>query len=222
MVYHIDTGLIHDELAGGSECPVCAIRRKVEEQFLTEYLNDAVTDDDARMQVNEFGFCADHYKKLFLRPNKLSLALQNVTRLSEIRKKAGKPTDVRSAVKTGDSVKKLHTCVICNELDSAMTRYYIGIAELYLKDSGFKDELLNTKGFCIDHYGKLLEYAKYAGAKSKEYIAVLNETENKALDRLTAELKWFCDKHDYRNRLKPMGTSQDVLPRLYEKLYGKK
>jgi hypothetical protein len=53
-------------------------------------------------------------------------------------------------------------------------------------------------------------------------FSTCNFIEERAFERLNAELKWFCDKHDYRNRLKPMGTSADILPRMSEKLYGKK
>ena len=84
MNYHINTGLIHEKFVEDCECPLCQIKKAVEEQFLTEYLNDAVTDDDTRMEVNAEGFCFDHYKKLFARPNKLSLALQVSTRFNTV------------------------------------------------------------------------------------------------------------------------------------------
>lgn len=223
MKYHINTGLIHEKFKEDCECPICRIKRNVEEQFLTEYLNDAVTDDDARMEVNEYGFCHDHYKKLLARPNKLSVALQLSTRFSTVRKNAGVPTDVKSAVKTANSLKKsMTTCVICRQVEYAMTRYFIGVAELFYKEPEFKQELLNSKGFCLQHYASLLEYAKCAGSKAKEYILDLTSVQEKAYERLNAELKWFCDKHDYRNRLKPIGTSADILPRMSEKLFGKK
>ncbi len=223
MNYHINTGLIHEKFATDCECPLCQIKKIVEEQFLTEYLNDAVTDDDTRMEVNAEGFCFDHYKKLFARPNKLSLALQVSTRFNTVIKNAGTPTDVKSASKTAISLKKsATTCIVCHQLSIAMGRYYIGVAELYLKEPVFREELLKSKGLCLEHYAELLAYSKYAGNMAKNYIKDLTFIEERAFERLNAELKWFCDKHDYRNRLKPMGTSADILPRMSEKLYGKK
>lgn len=221
MQYHINTGLIYSEMKKDCECPLCSIEKIVDEQFINEYLNDAVCDDDARKEVNAYGFCKKHYSKMFKRPNKLSLALQVYTRLNTVRKNAGIPKDVKSANKTSESIlSSQKTCVICNALDYAMTRYYIGIAELVTKDPTFTNVILNSKGFCLKHYAKLLEYAKYAGDKQKQYVAVLAETQEKALDRMMAELKWFCDKHDYRNRTEPLGTSQDIIPRMYQKLYS--
>ena len=222
MNYHINTGLIHEKFTTDCECPLCQIKKAVEEQFLTEYLNDAVTDDDTRNEVNAEGFCFDHYKKLFSRPNKLSLALQVSTRFNTVLKNAGTPTDAKSAVKTATALKKsATTCIICHQLSIAMGRYYIGVAELYLKEPVFREELLSCKGLCLNHYAELLNYAKYEGSKTKDYIKDLTFVQERAYERLNTELKWFCDKHDYRNRLKPIGTSIDILPRMCEKIYSK-
>lgn len=82
--------------------------------------------------------------------------------------------------------------------------------------------LKNTKGFCFHHYAELLKNAKHAGGATGEYCKLLAEIEEANLRRMTAELQWFCDKHDYRNREKPLGTSADALPRSRTKFYGKK
>lgn len=223
MKYHINTILVHEKLKEDCECPLCRIEAAVEEQFLTEYLNDAVMDDKKRTEVGEKGFCAEHYKKLFARQNKLSLALQIKTRLEKISVNEGNPSDIKSGLKTSNFLKdSSETCVICNELHTAMMRYYVSFAELFVEEPEFQNELLATKGFCHRHYAKLLDYAVYAGNKSKEYIAVLNKVQTTNEQRILKELQWFCDKHDYRNRLLPLGTSENVLQRAFEKLYGKK
>ena len=56
MSYHIDTGLIKEKFAENSECPLCAIQKVAEEQFLHEFLNDAVMEDDTRIRVGKRGF----------------------------------------------------------------------------------------------------------------------------------------------------------------------
>ena len=58
MIYHVDTGLIIDKFKENSECPLCAIQGVVEEQFLHEFLNDAVMEDSTREKVNKYGFCS--------------------------------------------------------------------------------------------------------------------------------------------------------------------
>ena len=56
MAYHIDTGLIKEKLKVDCECPLCEIKKVVEEQFLYEFLNDAVMEDNTRIKVGEEGF----------------------------------------------------------------------------------------------------------------------------------------------------------------------
>lgn len=223
MIYHINTGLIIEEFSRDCECPVCRLQKRVEQQFLHEYLNDAVMDDSSRSEVIATGFCYDHYKKLFARPNKLSLALQIHDRLVRIRSNMGHPTDIKSALKTAEVIDKAHdNCIICKHLNGAMERYYMGIAKLYAENPSFKAQLLNGKGFCLPHYAQLLKHSKNAGGKTKEYITSLDAVMEKALARIGGELKWFCDKHDYRNRLLPLGPAEDVLSRTSEKLFSKK
>ena len=84
MHYHIDTGLIYEKFKTDCECPLCAIEKKVTEQFLHEFLNDAVMEDDTRIKVGKKGFCAKHFDMLFARKNKLSVALQIRTRADNI------------------------------------------------------------------------------------------------------------------------------------------
>ena len=223
MIYHINTGLIYEEFSKDCECPVCRLAKRVELQFLHEYLNDAVMDDDSRCEVIKTGFCFEHYKKLFSRPNKLSLALQIHDRLARIRSNMGMPTDIKLAQKTAEIIEKAsESCIICDHMKGAMERYYMGIAKLFADDPSFRTTLSNGKGFCLPHYAKLLTHAKQAGGRAKEYITALATVQDKALARIGGELKWFCDKHDYRNRLKPLGPAEDVLSRTSEKLFSKK
>lgn len=55
MNYHIDTGIIYEKFGEPCECPLCAIEKKVQEQFLHEFLNDAVMEDDSRIAVAKKG-----------------------------------------------------------------------------------------------------------------------------------------------------------------------
>ncbi len=73
MNYHIDTGLIIQKFNTDCECPICAIRKVAEEQFLHEFLNDSVMVPETRAKVNKLGFCAHHFDKLFARQNKLNI-----------------------------------------------------------------------------------------------------------------------------------------------------
>ncbi len=223
MVYHIDTGLIKEKFAVDCECPLCEIQKVVEEQFLHEFLNDAVMEDNTRIKVGKEGFCAKHFDMLFSRQNKLSVALQIRTRIDKLQEILSDEKNVGKAIKQAKELEKsFTTCAICDFVNESMTKYYKTIAQMFLNEKDFYKTLLKTKGFCLNHYAKLLTYSKYAGLMAKEYVGILGGIENRNIERLTTDLKKFCDKHDYRNALEPLGTAETALPRTREKLYGAK
>ncbi len=224
MSYHIDTGLIKDKFKVDCECPLCEIKKIIEEQLLYEFLNDAVMEDNTRIQVSKLGFCAEHFDMLFSRQNKLSVALQ-------IRSRIDKLMDTLSEIKSTSAAKKqaqfiydsAKTCVICDYLEESMVKYYKTIAQMYQKEESFRTTLKNTKGFCQTHYAKLLEYSSHAGFKTKDYISALSTVQIDNMCRIAIELQNFCDAHDYRNVGKPMSKdTETALPRTRIKMFGKK
>lgn len=223
MGYHIDTGLIKDKFKEDTECVLCEIQKVVEEQFLHEFLNDAVMEDNTRIKVGKYGFCDRHFDMLFSRQNKLSVALQIGTR-------ADKLTPLLDEIKSAGSAKKISSallsahdgCIICKLTEESMVKYYKTIAQMFTRERDFCKTLISSKGFCLHHYAELLKYAPSAGAMKNNYVSVLSGVEKRNFDRLKSELKDFCDKHDYRNALKPLGSAETALPRMREKLYGKK
>ncbi len=223
MAYHIDTGLIKDKFKVDCECPLCEIKKVVEEQFLHEFLNDAVMEDNTRIKVGKLGFCARHFDMLFSRQNKLSVALQIGTRVEKLSSLIEQTKSVKAGVKQAEAIKKASTtCAICDYTEESMIKYYKTIAQLFQNEKSFLKTMLATKGFCLEHYAELLKYSKYAGFMAKEYVGVLTGIEQRHLKRLSDELKAFCDSHDYRNAGKPLGNAETALPRMRTKLYGKK
>lgn len=223
MAYHIDTGLIKEKFKVDTECPLCEIKKIVEEQFLHEFLNDAVMEDNTRIKVGKQGFCARHFDMLFSRQNKLSVALQIGTRVDKLLPVIGEPNGIKSAIKQAQTLEKESTtCVICNLVEESMVKYYKTIAQMFAREMDFVKTLISSKGFCLHHYAELLKYSKSAGFVAKDYVNILGKTQKRNMERLQAELKKFCDKHDYRNALEPLGNAETALPRMREKLYGKK
>ena len=223
MNYHIDTGIIYEKFKTDCECPLCAIEQKVTEQFLHEFLNDAVMEDDTRIKVGKKGFCDKHFDMLFKRQNKLSVALQISTRAEKI-------TPLLSSVKSAGAAKKrakeikeaLSSCVICDLVEESMQKYYKTIAQLFVHEKPFRDLLLKSKGFCLKHYAELLTNSNQAGFSAKEYLAALTAVQEKNFTRVRTELKAFCDSHDYRNAGKPLGEAENALPHARVKFYGEK
>lgn len=223
MAYHIDTGLIHEKFKVDCECPLCEIQKVVEEQFLYEFLNDAVMEDNTRIKVGKKGFCARHFDMLFARQNKLSVALQIGTRVDNVKNLINDKKSVGSANKQADAILNAQkTCVICDLVEESMTKYYKTIAQMFERERDFFKTLIKSKGFCLNHYAQLLKYSRSAGFIAKEYVSILGGVQSRNMERLQQDLKKFCDKHDYRNALEPLGNAETALPRMREKLYGKK
>lgn len=223
MNYHISTAPIFSEFTPDCECPMCKLEKITVENVLFQFLNDAVMEDDTRAKVNKLGFCADHFDMLFGRQNKLSVALQAITRMRTLNKEIQPVKDVKSAKKQAEKLSKLtSTCIVCSIVDDHMRRYAETVAQLYANDKDFVKQFKEVKGFCMKHYVLLLERSNLAGFKAKEYLATLTNLQHANLERLEGELQWFCDKHDYRNREKPLGSSADALPRTRTKFYGEK
>lgn len=223
MGYHIDTGLIYEKFKTDCECPLCEIQKIVEEQFLHEFLNDAVMEDNTRIKVGKEGFCAKHFDMLFARPNKLSVALQINTRVDNLMKLINDKKNVGSAIKQANAlIESSKTCAICGFVEDSMVKYYKTIAQMFEREKDFYKILIKSKGFCLNHYAQLLKYSRSAGFMAKEYVSILGGVEKRNLERVQTDLKRFCDKHDYRNALEPLGNAETALPRMREKIYGKK
>lgn len=221
MNYHIDTGLIKEKFATPCDCPLCEIEKVAEKQFLHEFLNDAVMNDECRITVREKGFCKEHFSKLFNGQNKLSVALQIDTRIGELIKLFEPVCSSGKAKKRASEIKKaMSGCVICDLLNESMQKYYKTIAQLFAREKEFSSSFCSCNGFCIPHYSKLLQYSSCAGSMTKEYLSALSLVQKKSFDALTANLKTFCNKHDYRNANLPLGGAENALPTTYKKLYG--
>ena len=213
MAYHIDTGLIHEKFKVDCECPLCEIQKVVEEQFLYEFLNDAVMEDNTRIKVGKKGFCARHFDMLFARQNKLSVALQIGTRVDNVKNLINDKKSVGSAIKQADAILNAQkTCVICDLVEESMTKYYKTIAQMFERERDFFKTLIKSKGFCLNHYAQLLKYSRSAGFIAKEYVSILGGVQSRNMERLQQDLKKFCDKHDYRNALEPLGNAETALP----------
>ena len=220
MNYHVDTALILQEFHSGQECPLCAVKKIVERQLLSTFAEEAVMEDSARQRANEKGFCGHHYDMMFARENKLGLALQTTTRIDHMVKTMGAfaPKNAKKQIEYLE--KATHTCVICDLIEFHMARYYKTVAQMFAHEKEFRQMLLSTDGFCMEHYRELLRYASSAGLKKKAYLSDLMAHQQSHLARIRGELQWFCDKHDYRNAVKPWGNAQDALPRARIKLHG--
>ncbi|MBQ8725790.1 MAG: hypothetical protein IJY84_01650 [Clostridia bacterium] len=224
MNYHIGTMLIDENFTEGCDCPICKIKKTVNERLTEQYLGEAVMEEDTRLEVNKLGFCPNHYSMLFSFRSKLGLALQVSTRLLTLRNEITLPKNGWQAKKQGETLLKTNkTCVICKYLEEHMVRYYKTVAEVYYNVASFKDRLLAVDGFCMEHYANLLKYSSCAGSKQKEYVADLYAVQSKKIDSLKVAIDEFCIHHDYRRVGTPLSDqARESLKVAQKTLYGDK
>ncbi len=182
---HLDTIPILDAFALDSECPLCALERKMEAQFVDIALGGAMMEPDTRIATNKEGFCGKHFAQMFAMQQKLPLALMTHTHLRDVmtslddhekelikameqeKKKNGLQKAAGSVTKNSPLYKqvealadhlegRMSSCYICGRMEKTMERYLETLCYLYKKDSSFKATFKASKGFCVHHFAPLL------------------------------------------------------------------
>lgn len=235
MQYHLDTIPVWEALEKDSPCLFCQLHNKMEEQAVERSLGGSVMEPDERVRVNATGICGKHHQQLFMMKNRLGHALMTDTRtmevvsqLEKLEKKAAAPAKKGLFSKADDSSiaaqlrKMISGCVICQEVDSHMMRYYYTFIHLWKTDSSFRRKWEASKGLCIPHAACLAEMAErqLSGSKLTEFNKALIHQLKTALAEDEADLNWFTLKFDYRNHDKPWGNSRDALERTANRLRG--
>jgi hypothetical protein len=196
-----------------------------------------------RIEVNQKGFCAGHFKQMYDAGNRLGLALITHTYMKETMKRlgdigarardaaaseAGKPIFKRFGGSRGagfdEPVKALRDieggCLVCERIRENMERYMYTVLYMYKHEAEFPGLFARSKGMCLTHYAQALEMAPkhLSGDDLKQFVDTLTDIEMKSFERLEGEIEWFTAKFDYRNQDKPWGNSRDAVKRSVNKL----
>ncbi len=76
MKEQIYTIPVTDAFREDSECPLCILEKKLEEQYLEYFLGPTLMEPDHRIETNKKGFCRKHFELLYNRQeNRLGLGL---------------------------------------------------------------------------------------------------------------------------------------------------
>jgi len=230
ILYEIPVNDIFDRPC---ECPVCAMKKKLDDDEVAFAMGPSYMEDDIRMETNKIGFCTHHVKQLYKHQNRLGLALILHTHMQRTNRDLEDLLSSDKPVKKGLFAKKTenaspvteyienlnHSCYICNRIDRIFARYLATIYHCYEHDEEFRRKFAASKGFCTKHFGMLYEGApsSLSGKRLPEFIKTLNEVYLTNMKRVTDDLEWFTDKFDYRNEDKPWKNSKDALPRSMNK-----
>lgn len=240
MKEQIYTIPINEAMEADTECPLCMLFRKCEEEAVDYSLGAAMMEPDYRIESNEKGYCNKHFEMMFKKPNKLSLALVMETLVAENEKKLAEfdkaiialKAEKRGFFKKSDSKdtireltamleKREDSCVICDKINYTMDRYINVFIDMWRTEPEFRKRAEGSKGFCLPHMRMLLQAAERLPDKDRaEFVVFLYEKQKAELARISKDVHKFTLKFDYRNKDMEWGTAADAPLRSIEKTAG--
>jgi len=239
MKYHIDTIPLWDAYKSGCACPLCQIEHLLEADYLDRAMGGAVMDPSHRIRSNEKGLCAKHFKALYSFNTHLPLALMSHTHLQTVmnsaqpvmQKLSSIDDTKRSAAKqrakyAEELLKQLHNvnsaCIVCEDVDVQMLRYAQGVTALYKNEQPFREAFAASNGFCLPHFEMVLKASleHLSGSVGDDFRRDLCRAQQRSLEALEGDIKWYTEKFNYLNADKPWGTAKDAVPRTLNKLAG--
>lgn len=232
---------LNDAVNAQDECPFCFIEREVEQDLLDFALGSGSSymESDVREATDKAGFCRSHFKKMFDYGNTLGNAW--ILKTHYMRMNAEMAEQFKSFVPTKSTLmgrlkknterqnpigiwveEKEKSCYICNRFADTYERYMDTFFFMYKKDQDFRNRILDSKGFCLHHFGDLCEAAdKRLNDKEKqEFFPAMFSLMEKNMERLSEDVSWMVEKFDYRNKDADWKNSKDAIQRGMQKLKG--
>lgn len=222
QIYTIPVHEAFEESAADAACgcPICTLYRKLEENELELILGASMMEPNTRIQTNKEGFCRTHYDMMFVRKNRLGMALTLESHLAELKEdlKAGLLSSLTG--KQGDKPRRRiealeGSCYVCRRIDFHFKHMIETVVLLFEREEEFPALVKKQPYFCLPHYRLLLEAGANGLQKKKaaEFSALLAEVVGKYMDALSADVSWFCKKFDYRYEEEPWGNAKDSVER---------
>ena len=237
----IHTIPVNDAFDSGDECPFCYLEREAEQRVIRYVLGSGASymEPEVRAATDEAGFCRHHYQKMYTYGNPLGNALimqtyydrmmQQMEKHMEAFEMPEKRPLLPLSKKKGEEKlalvdwiqKKQDSCYICNRIEDNMQRYY-GTFFALIKEQEFRTKVENSKGFCMHHFGQLLDHAgkELPNSQREWFYKTVMELMKTHINRVKADVDWFVQKHDYRNAGAPWKNSADAVSRGMQKLCG--
>ena len=197
-------------------CPLCALYRKLEENELELILGASMMEPDVRIKTNKQGFCRLHYDQMFVRKNRLGMALTLESHLKELQDEiregafgvAGKRPAARIAALEED-------CYVCRRVNFYFEHMVETVVYMWEGDEDFLPKFRSQPYFCLPHYRRLLEYAQKRLGKKQlaQFVSEAGKIVNDYMATLTDDVSWFCKKFDYRYDEEPWYNSKDSVER---------
>ncbi len=118
--------------------------------------------------------------------------------------------------------KENESCYICDRFKANYDRYLDTFFYLYREDSKFHEKILNSKGFCLTHFGDLCEAAdKYLKADERDrFYQEMRKLMTDNMERTYEDISWLIEKYDYRNKDADWKNSRDAIQRGMQNMKG--
>ena len=204
-------------------CPICRMRKTVEERIIEYIMGAAMMEPDVRIETNKLGFCGRHLNKMVSRRGKLQLALTLESHVKELHNDIFKSPLVPDSKKGAVADKKLSSCFVCEKIDWGFERMIDTIYRTYETNRDFREMFDNQPVFCLEHFKLLALGCSKRNMKryNGEFLDTLKEKTGNYLASLNADLNKFCSMYDYiNNGEKDWGTSIDSVERTIAFLTG--
>lgn len=244
MKENIATIPLMNALHAKDECPFCYLEREAEQHAVSFILGSAYMEDDIREKTDAVGFCRHHYKMMYDYGNRLGNALILSTHLRKLNQELGEElktfvpgkSSLLKRMRCTDAAKdaapktplgawiaaKTADCYVCDHFRQIYGRYLDTFFDLFKKNEEFRTLFEQSKGFCLPHFGDLIEVAedKLTDEEKKSFYPKIFSMMQDNLSRLQEEVSWFVEKNDYRNKDKDWGNSADSIQRAMQKCAG--
>lgn len=220
---------VNDAFNQGGECPFCNMYKTLEDDSIDYMLGASYMEDDIRMETDKVGFCQKHYDMMYKNGNRLGLALIVHTHLQKVTRdlealssslKSGEKKGLFSKSKIENKVSPYlndvtHSCYVCDRINKNFDRYFDTFFYMWKKDNDMKEKVKNSKGFCLDHYSRLIEMAekKLSAKEYDEFVNIVVPIQLKNMKRLLGEIDHFINKFDHNYTDAPWGSAKDSLIR---------
>ncbi|MDF2612020.1 MAG: hypothetical protein K0R92_3494 [Lachnospiraceae bacterium] len=227
---------VNEAFESDSECPICSMRKKLEDNAIEFTMGPSYMEDDIREATSRMGFCEKHLQLMYQNQNRLGLALilkthmdkvvKDIEKLSKTGAKVPSNSLFRKNKESSEVVSYLETlednCFVCDKIESTFHRYIATIFHLYHTEESFRQKLKASKGFCTGHYKILYSAAtqNLSGDELNGFHKVLNELYLENMKRVRDDVEWFINKFDYRYADEPWKNSKDALIRSMQKTNG--
>lgn len=213
------------------ECPVCAMRKVLEDNAVQYTMGPSYMEEDTRAMTDALGFCQKHVKDVYHMENRLGMSLVLKTHfdkvIHDVKKMSVVPVKPKSLFKKEtekspivDYVEKLNsTCFVCKRIDDVFDRYIDTIFYLWKSDDTFRKKFDSCKGFCTTHYAGLIKEStnKLKGDDLTTFVDTLNSLYIVNMERVRDDLEWFINKNDYKYANEPWNNAKDAIPRALTK-----